>query len=474
MRCFAWPPTLVVCFIAVAACSSGGAPTDPITGSGGIARRDAGAGGTAVGGASGSDAPVGTGGAADAGAAGMDGPVGAGGRVGGAMGTDGPVATGGVGLGGATGRDGPAGTGGSSSRGSGGSASGGASGGKLDAGGVGNGGTGSGGRSGTGGSTTTGSGGRTSGVGGSTGAAGSTGGGTGGDAGGATKPKILWTDSIQSGSAPWGLDGYGTEYPVGTTVTPSDANGANFSVVPDPLGGAGRAIRHFAIFDTGGARSQGGLYGDVNTIFGNQAKRPEGIWVAQEWYFPEAISAGGDAYCWINLWDWHSIDADRGNRWHTSPGLMLARDGSMKVVWEWGGPAASINKNSSYSSIAMPVGRWFDVEMHYVWTDSPNATITLWIDGKPALELSGVQTRASSHQVAETYLKFYGSTQGRGPWTPTPSLKYTRNVRVAGERIWRQRRSSRPRPSRRAATSRCRCPGRKPRNRDARTDRSIA
>jgi hypothetical protein len=61
----------------------------------------------------------------------------------------------------------------------------------------------------------------------------------------------------------------------------------------------------------------------------------------------------------------------------------------------------------------------------------------VWIDGQLALEQSGVQTRDAAHQIVETYLKFYGSTQGHGAWTPTPSLKYTRNVRVAGERIWR-------------------------------------
>jgi hypothetical protein len=75
--------------------------------------------------------------------------------------------------------------------------------------------------------------------------------------------------------------------------------------------------------------------------------------------------------------------------------------------------------------------------MHYVWADTPSATLTVWIDGQLALEQSGVQTRASSSQIVETYLKFYGSTQGRGAWTPTPSLKYTRNLRIAGERIWR-------------------------------------
>jgi hypothetical protein len=407
------------------------------------------------GGTGGSSAVVGTAGIGTGGEnSSAGGNADAGSDVSGAGGEEAGASTGGVGSGGRTGGGGSA----SGGRASGGErASGGnARGGRTARGGSTTGGAGTGGRAGSGGTPTGGSdpGGAEAGAhtdtggvgaGGSagsgaaaTGGRGSGGAGDGGATGSAgSGPEILWTDSIQSGVDPWGLDGYGVEHPIGTEVTPSDANGANFSVVADPLGGDGLAIRHFATFDTGGSRSQGGLYGDVNTIFGNQAKRPEGIWVAQQWYFPEAIDAGGDAYCWINLWDWHSIDADRGNRWHTSPGLMLARDGSMKVVWEWGGPANSINPTSEYSTIALPVGRWFDIEMHYVWSDTPTATISLWIDGQLAIEQSGVQTRADSHQVVETYLKFYGSTQGRGPWVPTPSLKYTRNVRVAAERIWR-------------------------------------
>jgi len=247
---------------------------------------------------------------------------------------------------------------------------------------------------------------------------------------------ILWRDDIQASAEPWGFDGIGVEHPIENEVPPSDANGANLSRVADPAGGGGEALRHYATFDAGGSRSQAGIYGDLNTAFGDQAKRPEGVWVAQEWYFPRALDAGGDQACWINLWDWHSIDADRGNRWHTSPGLMLLRDGSMKVRWEWGGPA-SFNPASADSTLALPVGRWFDVEMHYRWADSPTATLSLWIDGQLALEQRGVQTRAASHATVETYVKFYGSTQGGTPWTPTPSIRYTRNLRVAGERIWR-------------------------------------
>jgi hypothetical protein len=254
---------------------------------------------------------------------------------------------------------------------------------------------------------------------------------------GNTPGRVLWSDDIQAGAQPWGFDGISVEHPIGTSVIPpSDLGGANLSRVVDPLLASAFALRHFATFDDGGSRSQAGIYGDVNTAFGHQARSFEGVWVAQEWYFPEALTASGDPSSWINLWDWHSIDADRGNRWHTSPGLILARDGSMRVRWEWGGPAGSINPASSYSTIALPVGRWFDVEMRYRWDTSPT-TLSLWIDGQLALQQSGVQTRAASHQIVETYVKFYGSTQGGTPWVPTPSLRYTRNVRVADGRIGR-------------------------------------
>jgi hypothetical protein len=246
---------------------------------------------------------------------------------------------------------------------------------------------------------------------------------------------IVWHDDIQSAGSPWGFDGLATEHPIGIPVVPADASGANLSRVANPLAGGGFALRHFATFDDGGSRAQAGLYGFANSAFSAQAKSAEGVWVAQEWYFPQAISAGGDDAAWMNLWDWHSTEAGGGNRWHTSPGLMLAEDGSMRVKWEWGGPANAINPRTGLSSVAMPIGRWFDVEMHYTWT-AGKTTLSLWIDGVLALEQSGVQTRAPSHTNVETYMKFYGSRNGGTPWTPVQSLKYTRNVRIAGSRIW--------------------------------------
>jgi hypothetical protein len=109
----------------------------------------------------------------------------------------------------------------------------------------------------------------------------------------------------------------------------------------------------------------------------------------------------------------------------------------MKIEMVWGGEAQDINGESGgQSSFGLPVGEWFDIEMSYQWTTDAT-TISVWVNGELALEQSGVQTRLPQHVNVEAYGKFYGSDQGRTPWSPSPSLKYTRNVRVAAERIWR-------------------------------------
>lgn len=258
-------------------------------------------------------------------------------------------------------------------------------------------------------------------------------GGSASVAAGGSSAAILWGDGIQADESQWGFDGLAVQRPIGNDIGGSDAAGANLSRVDDPAGGDGFAMRHFATFDADGSRAQAGIWSFANSAFEAQAKSTEGVWVAQQWYFPEAIDAGGDEVPWINLWDWHSTGDGGADRWHTAPGLMLAEDGSMRVRWSWG-DQWDLNPASGASNVAMPVGEWFDIEMHYRWSDEPT-TLSLWINGELALELSDVVTRDPSHVNIETYSKFYGSDQGATPWSPTPSVKYTRNVRFAGSRI---------------------------------------
>jgi hypothetical protein len=242
---------------------------------------------------------------------------------------------------------------------------------------------------------------------------------------------ILWTDEIQtSDNGLFGFSQFQLERPIGSAVGGSDQ--VNLTRVPNPIG-AGFALKHVATFDNnGGSRSQACIYSFANKSFEQQVKSQEGIWIAQEWYFPEPLSAGSplDSSPWMNLWDFHSVGA--GDRWHTQPGLQLAEDGSMRVKWSW----SAQNPETGWSQIDLPVGEWFDVEMHYVWSSS-GTTISLWINGDLALQQHGVITKGSTHNSVETYSKFYGSANGGPSWSPSPSVKYMRNVRMAGERIWR-------------------------------------
>lgn len=249
--------------------------------------------------------------------------------------------------------------------------------------------------------------------------------------GGAAGSTIVWRDGIQSGTASWGFNELLVERPIDNAIVGSDARGGNLSRVTDPAGGAGYAMRHLCAFDQAGCRSEIGIWSFENAVFSAQAKSAAGVWVAMEWYFPavvRAASGGG----WLNLWDWHSLDTNGGNRWHTSPGLMLAEDGSMKVRWEWGGDAQNVNTETPFTTMALPVGRWVDVEMHYVWTTT-RTRLELWVDGQLALTTDGV-TRRTSAGVVEMYSKWYGSN-----WTPSPAVRYTRNVRIGTGRIWPQK-----------------------------------
>jgi hypothetical protein len=252
---------------------------------------------------------------------------------------------------------------------------------------------------------------------------------------------LVWSDSIQSGGGVYGFDQLGTEHPIGQTVTPSDANGANLSRVADPLGGPGYALRHYGVFDEDGARSQLGLYSFIPSrqAFKDLALSGEPVFVAQEIYFPEAVEAGGEEWAvWLSILDWHTTK-DGTERWDTAPGLMLKQDGSMRFQFAWGVRARQINGDTSqWSTIGMPVGEWFDLEMRWQFASSQTATVSVWINGELALEQTGVQTAAPGNNVAEFYVKLYGgSMQGHAPWSPVAITKYLRNVRISGERIWR-------------------------------------
>lgn len=245
----------------------------------------------------------------------------------------------------------------------------------------------------------------------------------------------LWQDGIQENVQPdwgWGAPGSGTAHPIETNVVPSDANGANLSRVADPLGGPLFCIRHYVNLNPSG-RSQLGLGFPTSPALQAQIQKPTGILAEAEFLFPVALTTAVPHWQWINLWDFHSVDANGANRQHTSPGIMLDQFSTMKFYLAWGANLNTINPASAMSSIALPVGRWFKIRIQYIWSLTP-ITIKVWIDGVLALQQNGVITRVATNANVETYLKLYGGNNGDASnWIPEPTIRYSRNLKIWAE-----------------------------------------
>jgi hypothetical protein len=174
-----------------------------------------------------------------------------------------------------------------------------------------------------------------------------------------------------------------------------------------------------------------------NDVFRNLALSGAPVYVAQEWFFPARIHAGGDDWPWLSFLDWHTTSAGGGCRWNTSSGIVLNEDGSMTFELNWGsGPASTNGGGSGWSNIGMPIGEWLDVEMQWQFATGPTATVAAWINGQLALEQTNVVTALLQHSEVEFCMKLYGDDQGHTPRNPSPTVKYVPHVRISGPRIW--------------------------------------
>jgi len=242
---------------------------------------------------------------------------------------------------------------------------------------------------------------------------------------------VLWTDSIQTGAWPWGFSYSTCEHPINTTVVCSDANGSNLSVVPDPAGGTGKALRHYIDMANGGGRSEAAAITSRIPAFANQMNTRGEVWIEWEVFIPEAPTATGEGP-WLSVMDFHSVGPS--SRWHTDPGLFFC-----STSWPCGFPADA-GKLSTWNSMtsagagpspAVPVNRWFKLQVHWVWSASP-VPITFYLDGVQVLQIvTATKDTSLVNDTVEWYSKWYGSYYADSSWTPNPMVRYTRNVKIS-------------------------------------------
>lgn len=242
--------------------------------------------------------------------------------------------------------------------------------------------------------------------------------------------EIIWTDSIQTGPSPWGFR-YVCEHPIGTGVRCSDSNGANISVVPDPAGGTGLAIRHY-IVATGGGRAQLVTSTLDNGALASQIQSRGEVWIEQEVYIPGPMPSSKGNRAWLSIMDIHSTGDLGANRWHTNPGLFLCSVALRCSPRDIGKLAARNFRNNvlAHSSFQMPVDRWFKVQVHVPWSTAP-VPVTFYADGKKMLQIT-IPTKSDDHTVFEWYSKLYGGHWQGSAWSPDPLIRYTRNVQISG------------------------------------------
>ena len=250
---------------------------------------------------------------------------------------------------------------------------------------------------------------------------------------------LFFQDNIQNGSKPWGFTATTCEHPIAAEVACSDANGANVTRVPDPLGGRGFALRHFArVGDTGGseggARSQIGLWFNDNPEWQAAATSGDKIYIAQELYIPTEMVGTGN-YPWLDIMGIQVTNNSGDNRWHTNPGLHIASDwyeapGRMYLSIDWG--SQSGQNPDVMTSIPLPVGEWFDLEFSWQWTAAFDSTMEVWINGTLAATLKGVRTHTSGQTKVELYGNLYGSPNG-GNWPQSDDHVPTQHTSVEVE-----------------------------------------
>jgi hypothetical protein len=132
------------------------------------------------------------------------------------------------------------------------------------------------------------------------------------------------------------------------------------------------------------------------------------------------------------LQDVHVTDTPGGGN-RSYLGLLMKQDGSMKAKLAWGGILYVVNRDNGTppptSTLALPVGRWFKIRTHFIRSVEPT-TVRVWFDDDLALEWVGAINSVPSNQFVEYYVKLYGGVQRDNPWTPTPTIRYSRNVRI--------------------------------------------
>lgn len=244
-------------------------------------------------------------------------------------------------------------------------------------------------------------------------------------------PTVFFQDNIAGGAeVMWGFDEQ--------IASSSSGQGVTNMTVADPTGQGDVCLELFS--HPPGAddhwRNQVGVLGyrQWRQAMEDHIRTGAPVFVSMEVYFPKAFTMEPvNGAPWVSMMDWHVFRQGGGSWYHTNPGVFVHEDGSNRFRFEWG--TGGHNRNSGWSTIAMPVGEWFTWEWQWQMTTAHDGVCEIFINGESALRQEGVRTALDDgHNQPIYYIKQYGQTRPNGAWQ-MPLIRYVRNVKITDTRV---------------------------------------
>ena len=259
-------------------------------------------------------------------------------------------------------------------------------------------------------------------------------GGAGGGGGTFTPPpNIIWGASAETGNfSEWNGDGGGDVYRRldDVDVTSSDA----IAEISQDQARSGQrsvklSIRTDPAFYPNAAKAQ--------VVRWNEPRQNTDYYYSVWFFIPQLFDVypeGPDrGQGWLNMFQFHSV-RDTGERVHSGVVLFgrsnpIARTNYFELFLS---PDFGNNIDPLNSPLAMPIGRWFNVEMRMKCAANGQGVVQVWQDGVQIFNLPNITTNqpdadAHCHWMINAYGQFI---------SPSPTVIYVDDVVISTGRVW--------------------------------------
>src|SRR6267143_1895819 len=244
--------------------------------------------------------------------------------------------------------------------------------------------------------------------------------------------QFLWTAGMEAGNMlEWYLDGGGGEF------NGNPGNNPGTGLVPMNVAGSlSQATQEQARSGSWSAKmSIPGAWGAVRLWRWKESMAYRELYYSAWYFVPQLytmdVAAGGST----NWWQYKSTTATQNDPFWLIGWQNAGPNGAMRMDMVWWGPATDgplpgqSGSRQWLSTVDIPIGRWFHIEVRHVCAGDFTGAIQVWQDGVELFHLEGVKTRYPTGDC-KWALSNYASNI-----SPSPYYFYADDVAVSTTRI---------------------------------------